>query len=400
MKMLLKTKDFDIFGEPFVFTTNKNQYFKSYFGGVMSIISIFLILAISFTLSRDIFLRIEPRISIDSYPLSEIPFYNITNDNFFLAFRFESSMENIIDFKNYFIINLDVIKYNIHRDDWTYQTITQLTYNNCSKLIDKSTFDNSSLKAITLGYNCIDFTNLQKNNTKLGGHWVEHETMIYLSLSVNLCNKALNENCKSTKEAVKFLEDDIIYLTIINPGFKYSNLDNKISNPLKRSIQPQYLSLSPKQYLIASNLFYNITSYDDQSYLFEDYVKKDYLAFDNYRFEPRPQNEVVGNNLLDNYDVSLCEVNFYFSRNILIYKRSFMKLLELLSLIGGFMSITFSFVGFFCKYYNIFKRNIALMSDSFCFIDGEQNQVFNLSNSSIDNNDDEEVLNEINYYDY
>jgi len=29
MKMLLKTKDFDIFGEPFVFTTNKNQYFKS-----------------------------------------------------------------------------------------------------------------------------------------------------------------------------------------------------------------------------------------------------------------------------------------------------------------------------------------------------------------------------------
>jgi len=100
--MFIETKDFDIFGVPFMFTTNKNQYFKSFFGGVISIISLFIVLVATFTTSRDLFLRSQPRILIENYPLKEIPFYNISNENFFLAFRIESSSGLMDELKNYF----------------------------------------------------------------------------------------------------------------------------------------------------------------------------------------------------------------------------------------------------------------------------------------------------------
>ena len=79
-----------------------------------------------FTTSRDLFLRSQPRILIENYPLKEIPFYNISNENFFFAFRFESSFDIIQDYEDYFTIKLEIVKYSISKDSWSTQSLTQL----------------------------------------------------------------------------------------------------------------------------------------------------------------------------------------------------------------------------------------------------------------------------------
>ena len=142
--MVIETKDFDIFWVPFMFTT-----------------------------SRDLFLRSQPRILIENYRLKEIPFYNISNENFFLAFRIESSSGLMDELKNYFTVDFVILNYNLDRDNSTVDDSIRLPYKNCSDVISGNILrnENKLLYDVSMGYYCIDFQELTDKNVALGGDW-------------------------------------------------------------------------------------------------------------------------------------------------------------------------------------------------------------------------------------
>ena len=399
MKLNCCIKELDLFGVPFMFTTNKKNYFKSMFGGIMSIISILAVGAFSIYLSRDFFLRLNPKINQEKYPAKEIPFYNITNDLFFFGFFFQTSKgERIIDYNNYFTVNPTVYTY----EDATTTNFT--TYNlkadYCEKIISNKTFldsdanDNAKIFKTVKNIICVDFGKDSLLST-LGGDWTNKNR--YISIHFYPCNKEENSSCKTFEESFKWLKEKDIYISILVPTYSYESADDtyRYSNPLKRQYDIINIPMSNYNWIFIDTFYNLLNSFDDQDYVFKNPTKKSLLYFDKMNYYSSYQGDIDGT-VKNDGNIYGASVSIYFTREIYSIKRFFMKIQELLSLIGGFVSIIFSSIGQMCQYYNLFLRNISLLSDSFTFIEDEKNEDFAFENVNSENfeKSDNKITNE------
>ena len=412
--MKLQTKDFDIFGVPFVLTVNRKNTYKSFFGGVASIISIIVILLISSIFSKELFERNQPNIINEYYPSKEIPFYQITNENFFFAVRIENRGGELKDYQNYFTIRAAIAVYDLLPYGWNY-TVMDINIDKCSNIINKNKTSSEELDyEIIENYNCLDWKGDKRNEKSdnkfpvFGGDWnfkqnktdltskAPNLTNFYISL--DFCNKEVNPNCKSNQEIYNMLYLDSYYLTIVVPSFVYTSSDNKLSNPLKKSFKTRFIPINPDSFL-ETNVYFNIIdSYDDQDYIMSTQTKNSTFYLNKMDIVTIPFSPQVRSNLSYN---GLMNLDVYFSRDLLSIKRSFLKIQELLSQIGGLFSLTGSTIGTLVSHYNVFLRNLSLISDEFNFIDDEKDTKFDIDdnhNSKSNNKANKKIKNKFQIY--
>jgi len=220
----LKTEDLDIFGVPFMFTTNKKRVFTSFFSGVISILTLLSILGYAIVLFTELFQKLHPKIIFEYYSLKDYKIYNLTNDNFFFGFSFENDDDNYIDFKKYFTVSKEISYYakRINETGWDYTHIRELETTSCPKFLK-----NISNKIQDI--HCLNFS----NNDFVGGDWYLSPFISYINIQVNLCNNILFSQCKSLDEIYSFLNArNLIYLNLISQNYEYNSNSNIQNNPL------------------------------------------------------------------------------------------------------------------------------------------------------------------------
>jgi len=120
-----------------------------------------------------------------------------------------------------------------------------------------------------------------------------------------------------------------------------------------------------------SSYYENIISSDDQSYYIEDqedisYYSHTYNTIDTITVE---NSDRV--NISNDMSQGLFSLYIYLTTNVQKYQRSFMKLQELLALIGGLFNIAFGSMKVIMRQYNMFKRDISLIDGFFTFDENE-----------------------------
>ena len=87
----------DYYGVFFGFTIYKNSQHKSILGGVLTILTCCFALALLITFGATIYNKTNPLVIAQTLDLDSYPHYNLTNQDFPIAFKFENEFRNNVN---------------------------------------------------------------------------------------------------------------------------------------------------------------------------------------------------------------------------------------------------------------------------------------------------------------
>jgi len=343
MKFLTTIKLFDFLGPEIKFRIDQNEIFKTFFGGILSLISCGIYLAFFFIFGMDFFFKQNPKVltQLISPVTEEISKFSL-DENFHFAFR-------LCNFQGLTIpINLNSGNIKISYINFvnSLDISTDLEFKVCSDQdFPYKLYVNSS------EYFCLDFKN---TNVILGGGW-ENVNLFFGYLDFELTfNKSLFKDYSNSNDIHKNNND---YSNFIK-SFWYLEM-----------ALPQAV-FDPNDYLEPLKLkpIYNWASLIRYSGVVEEIYLRDHrVETDNgILMENIEKTHNIGYNFKTNFNYFINETNMdavysgliYFNKSYNFSMRQYMKLQDLLGNISGFMDIVYfllSFITYFNSNYNLKK---------------------------------------------
>jgi hypothetical protein len=105
-------KVIDLLGpEPKLTIESKSNY-KSNFGGLMTLLIIFIFIAAFVGFGIDIIQKRKPRVTFNRIKNQKIPEYNFTDDNFFFTLYDQASDRPIPNFERMFLVYYDYLSFD------------------------------------------------------------------------------------------------------------------------------------------------------------------------------------------------------------------------------------------------------------------------------------------------
>jgi len=319
--------DLDMYSNRISFFSNNRERIGSWFGLFLTLVYILASLVIFTIYSINTIKRKEIRV-YDSNIISDgIPSIKINSKDLNLAFSLEDpvSSNRYIDPSIYYpeIIFLDKIKNN----EGEFRTVESkvLNYTRCKN----DSFGENYIKA---------FSNLNLENsycfedfnlTLIGGY--KYDRMSLITIKIIPCLNNTNEFICKPKEVIdKYLDNGFFSIFIKDFGLNPSNYNI----PILPNIQNIYTTIN-KKFLRDIVLNFGITEIQtDTSLFFEKLQKKRFLKFSNEK-----QSFYFKNEEEYTQDSEMCAIQIRLDDNIYIQKRSYQKIPEILSLVGGYMQL-------------------------------------------------------------
>lgn len=318
--------DLDMYANRISFFSNNRERIGSWFGLFLTLTYIIALFVIFIIHSIDIIKRKDIKV-YDSNVISDItPSIEINSRYLNLAFGLEEEKYNkYLDPSIYYpeIIYLD----NIKNDKGEFETIVkkELNYSRCK-------IDSFGEKYTTIFGN-VDFNQsycLKDFNLTLTGGY-KFERMSYILIKIIQCsNETSKIICKPQEIIDKYLTKGYFSLFLKDIGLNPENYNN----PILPTVQNIYTPLD-KGIFREVNLYLGITEIQTDTGLFyENLNKKKYLKFvdEKQYFYIRDEEEF-------DQAKQICSVYIRIDDNIHIQKKTYKKLPEVFSLIGGYMQM-------------------------------------------------------------
>ncbi|EAS00224.3 transmembrane protein, putative (macronuclear) [Tetrahymena thermophila SB210] len=351
-------KRIDLFGKPIGLNYKSQDKFQTVFGGIITILMI-IVLCLFFQKNISQFINKE------EIKVSYVQDYNSNPTNLVLdlnkfMFAIQITQNNFIS-KPLFEVYLENRHYQRFDNGTQGQKRQQLFMEPCTLSHWSnigSDFDwNTTYQQ--LGFS--DWLCPKKNQTIiLGGDYTSTD-FYFLKISINKCdpNKVQNEFTPYSSCAS---QDDIQKVLDLRGGTAVCSIyfSNKIVNPQNYNPISNYLSdetffnFQPTKLYTSANIFFQQVEIDtDQSLMPQQDIEQNIFPY----YSPRDFREQIEAGSPDQYAV------FYFRRSSIsnTYKRSFQKIDDLISYIGGFFQAILMVLGFIVGYYNewVFIVDIA-----------------------------------------
>ena len=350
-------KSIDLYGFPSSFTIFNNPYYKTIFGGLLTLFTFVGYFLCFWYFGTDFYNRQNPHFLNQRITLSEYPLYTLNRDDLILAFRIEDFDGNFFDIKGF--LEMDIIYYNYTNLNGVFEgNPVNLDTINCNS-INKTKMRLLSKKNMSEMY-CV-----RLNSTRLGGFW-DADFLNYISITYKPClNSSENNNsCFPREIAIKKLSEGLLSFNVYTNTY-YNQLSD-YSNPLKLNLYNIYSYVDTK---IGKNLrlFFksgNITT-DlgivmgiPQSY---GVFGLDQLILDTFPIFPP----------LDDADsqTRLAFIEIYFLNNIEVFEIRYIKLQETIASIGGFISVITIVLSFMAELINKHYRQLEIINTLFDFND-------------------------------
>jgi len=327
----------------------KGEDFKTSLGGIITLIIGFTILVLAWYFGQDIYLRKQPTFKtkfelLDGYPVGEV-----SDSDIFFAAAVKSYDNKYITEPKYF-----EYKYSYHFYNFT--TGSQVDLADVQKNMvrcNEEHVDNATLKY----YKLSNFMCVKQGNIYIGGDW-EEDFIAYPTFKIKRCDsdteKKYNVTCATDKEMKdKFKTFYVTYYVqqnVVNP----SNYEESYKQVYENELIGINLEKTNITSLIARIKFKAAHYFTDEGYFFEDLTDFYFIEFDKLDYQEESA-----------YDDSLFIARFLMSKSLNTYTRAYIKVPDIIALVGGFISLAFSTIEFLFAFYVDNEFNLYLIKHLF-----------------------------------
>jgi hypothetical protein len=320
----------DIYGIPFNFTIGNASKYKTTMGGVLSLMTIIILIIITLVFGQDFFNQNTPRILSDTrFPEVNSTQYNFSEVNFPIYFRFvDGYTDEPLDlsdklYYNFFYSQLSR-KDNQSLPDWEWYTEKRFLLNStvCSdnkKIKKRGGIDGNF-------YRCLQYPD--------EGTWFMGDNfLIYpvLFMQFSLCD--LNrQNCKNATELKEFLSKRTVIFSVAMMSAKFYPWDK--DEPLKDSVFFKYFTINYNLHRADAYNMNFVNLDDDQGWL-----NKKIRTFQSFELGSTDYSYkyIKDENIMNH--PSLYEVAFTIEYSYTSKTRYYMKLQEVIAVVMGFLNI-------------------------------------------------------------
>ena len=352
-------KHLDIYGLTFNFTTFQSLYFKTFVGGLLSIISVSLMFIFCFLFGKDFFFKQNPKVLISNEKPTTYQIFNLTQNDLLLAWRINDLYGNEVDVSGkiypifyYFSIERNSVSRKIIKS-----TRISLEYSKCH-YVSRSDLDwLSDLN----NYYCVDFNNLPS------GGGTENSFFYYFAIYISYCENGIEyseDKCASLSDLSSIIEKQWEF-ELIYPEYYFQ--PNDLSKPLKISYSTYTQRLTKNLQKKDVFIFQNIQFKDDQGILFSQIKETEVMALSSHYSD---YFLVEDNDLITTGQSSFiyyCE--FYISKDFTQYSRSYLKLKDIIAVTGSIIKIIIVCFQVICNFYGRVERELKMVKN---FIDFEK----------------------------
>ena len=319
----------DIYAKRASFFYNNQERIGSYFGLFLTALYIiasivlfiyYLILTIE---------RKEIRVYDSSLYAQEMPYININKNSFYFAFGLEDPV-TLNRFVNETIYKAEVVFIDRVKKNGEFETIVkdELPLEKCNVENFGKNYQHLFLEGELKNSYCLkDF---DYNLTFAGGF--KYERMSYLRIKIYPCKNSSenNNHCQPQEIIDHFLTSGYFSILLKDIGLNPSNY----SDPIIPTLQDLYTTIDRRLY---KNYILNfgLAEIQTDTGLIEQNIQKNkYIQFrkDVQTFSFRDESDYLAGN-------EICLIQIRLDDNILVQKRTYTKISEILSLIGGYMQL-------------------------------------------------------------
>jgi hypothetical protein len=323
-------KFLDIYGREFNLLINGKNKFRSVTGGLLSIMTVGVLIWSIISFGRDFFNKKNPKVNIGDgiYSNDNIPILNgSTYQEKYIILQYDRNYDKV--FRPYLSHRI------FNTTDYSYDYIKQCP-------LEYLTQKNIITGKEDFNYDIFTFYCIRMNDYILGGWAYTSDSSFHYPVSI------YPSECKNTP-----LEEIEKYnLTTCDSNYEM-NLDKMLMTVWYEKIGfvpdsklPFINKIKLKNFFLKHELVYNlefpINIYelkDDDGYITENINTSFDLNFDESLFYELSQNDVK--------NFPFFSINFYISDSNKTFSRSYQKLQDLLALIGGFMKLQYFLVSLF-----------------------------------------------------
>ena len=344
-------KYIDIYGPKFTFTVFQSRYYKTFLGGILTIISITLMFLLCFLFGRDFFYKENPRVLISNEKPTKYSIFNLTQNDLLLAWRINDLEGNEVNLTGklypifyYFSIEKSSISGKIINSKRLNLKYSKCNYTRRSELDWLSDLNN---------YYCVDF-----NYLSFGGA-SENSFFYYFSIYISYCENGINyqENkCSSLNDLNTFIDNQWEF-ELIYPEYYFQ--PNDLSTPLKISYSSYKQTLTKNLQKKDIFTFQNVQFKDDQGILFSEITNTNIIALSSHTND---YLLVDDENLVSEGKKSfIYYCDFYMSKDFIQYSRSYLKIQDIFAVSASLIKIIIILFQFICNFYGIAEREMKII---------------------------------------
>ena len=329
MELIINYSNFDMYSKKLGFYFKNQENVGSYFGLFLSIVYVVVSLVLFFSQIINVSKRDELNVYDSTIYAQEMPSIHVNKDQFYFAFGLEEPITSnrFIDEGIYIPKVAFVEKIKVNDELVTIKT-TQLPLERCNESNFGENYQHLFTKNELNNSYCLK--NFSEELNFVGGY--KYEKFNYLRLRIYPCvnNSANNYRCKPQKEIDDYLASGYFSILIKDFGLNPSNY----SYPTVPTFQDLYTTVDKKIYRNYI-LNFGITEIHTDTGLFNEKITKDrYFQFrkELQTFSFRDEQEYYNGK-------SIILVQFKLDDAVIIQKRSYTKVSEIFSRIGGYMQL-------------------------------------------------------------
>ena len=348
---------YDMYSKRISFFYNNNEKIDSYFGLFLTFVYIVASLGLFIYQIVIAFEREELNVYDTTIYSQKMPIIDVDSSQFYFAFGLEepSSSNRFIDDTIYIpkIVFVDKIKVN---DELITKEQKTLEYERCNVENFGENYQSLFIENELNNSYC-----LKKFNSSLtfaGGY--KYERMTYIRIRIYPCvnNSDNNNHCKPQEEIDKYMSSGYFSIIMKDVGLNPSNF----SFPVLPTLQDLYTTIDKKIYRNYI-LNFGITEVQTDIGIINENIRIDrYLQFrkELQTFSFRDEQDYYNGK-------SVIIVQLKLDDNILIQKRSYLKMTDILSRIGGYMQLMNTIFLLLTSIINRLNSQIEIINSIFNF---------------------------------
>ena len=348
--------DFDMYSNRISFFSNNRERIGSYSGLILTIIYFIVSIILIVIYSLDAVKRTDMRV-YDSTSLSnQTPSINLDSSMINFAFGLEDriSSNRFIDPSIYYPEILYLERVKLPGGEFETQKRVVLKYERCTKEHFGTNYKDLLVENELNNSYCLSDFNL----TLAGGY--KYDIMNYIRIKIIPCvNSTQNNNtCKSREEIDYYINGGYLSILFMDIGLNPSNF----SAPIVHTLQDLYTTVD-KQIFRDFILNFQINEIQTDTGLFNEKIYKEkYLQFFNNEqsFYFRSEEEYYSGK-------QICAIQIRLSDLIHIQRRSYKKLQENFSIIGGYMQLVSTVFSLISLVINKLNLELKIMNELFYF---------------------------------
>ena len=346
--------EIDFYGTNFHLFFNTKRRFKTLYGGILTLFTMFLIITCIIFFGSNLFQRKNPTI----YQTNVNEGYSIIDlkkEKVIFAFRMENLDGKFEDFTNKIY---PVIYYysrpsndSSYRSD--YKTEEYLTYHICNE----SDYDEFNLSEHYGKLFCLDW-----GGKNFGGYW-DNNYIFYFEIRLYFCSNGEtysinNKNCTSMEDLEKLFNiDNPMLFSLYYPVYYFDH--NSVKNPLSKKYKNYFYYLNHKLQKNDRIYIKNYILKDDQSWLFVNNKIKSVWGVDQITsdFSFSTEEQLTKENASSMFYL----MNVYMTPDKTYYKRFYIKIQDVIAEVGGIIGVFSSITRIFCNFINGKLQKIQIL---------------------------------------